>query len=44
VRKYQININVDDMMAGFSCSENKVQRVQQTVKVQQLTLTDAWKK
>ena len=25
VRKYQINFDVDDeMMAGFSCSENKV--------------------
>jgi len=33
VRRYQINFDVDDdMTAGFSCSENKVHRVQKTVK------------
>jgi hypothetical protein len=45
VREYQISFDVDDdMMAGFSCSENKVYRVQQIVKMQQLTLMDVQKK
>jgi hypothetical protein len=26
-RKYLIKFDVDDMMAGFSCSENRVRRV-----------------
>jgi hypothetical protein len=45
VRKYFMKFDVNDnTMAALSSIENKVYRVQQKAKKQQLTLMDMWKK